>query len=71
MSNSAPTNLNSLGVACILGNLTNADTEIANLTFELASQQEIEYLLTSAPRASDGAISHRTNEVRFFAAQVV
>lgn len=53
----------SLGVAVILGNLTNADTGITNLTYAQAAEQELEFLLTKVPRASNGAISHRNNEV--------
>ncbi|KAF9512053.1 hypothetical protein BS47DRAFT_1486534 [Hydnum rufescens UP504] len=52
----------SLGVACILGNLTGADTRISNVTFASAASDQLNYLLDVAPRSPDGAISHRVSE---------
>lgn len=52
-------------MAVILGNLTNnADTGVTNLTFSQAADEQVQYLLNSVPRASNGAISHRVDEVR-------
>ena|SRR5258707_12540328 len=59
------TGSNSLGVAVILGNLTNADTGILNVTFASAASDEVQFLLTAVPRAPNGAISHRVNEVMY------
>lgn len=57
--------IGSLGVAVVLGNLTGADTGVSGVTFRQAAQQEVDFLLGSAPRSSDGAISHRADEVGF------
>lgn len=54
----------SLGMAVILGNLTNnGDTGVEGLTFSQAADEEIAYLLNDVPRAPNGAISHRESEV--------
>ncbi|KAF8292370.1 Six-hairpin glycosidase [Clavulina sp. PMI_390] len=58
----------SLGMAVILGNLTdNANTGISGLTFSQAADEEVQYLLNDVPRASNGAISHRVNEIALWA----
>jgi len=57
----------SLGIVVILGNLTGAATGIPNVTFASAALDQVEYLLTTVPRAPNGAISHRVSEVQLWA----
>ncbi|TBU33264.1 Six-hairpin glycosidase-like protein [Dichomitus squalens] len=55
----------SIGVAVLLTNWTRTDP--SDDKFALAAQNQLEYLLTVAPRTDDGAISHRESEVQLWA----
>lgn len=48
-----------MGVAVLLANQT-----LNNATYAEAAAEQLEYLLEVAPRASNGAISHRASEVQ-------
>ncbi|RPD56883.1 hypothetical protein L226DRAFT_538351 [Lentinus tigrinus ALCF2SS1-7] len=52
----------SIGVAVLLANWTGAGSR-DGLDYAGAAQEQLEFLLTSVPKTSDGAISHRTEEV--------
>ncbi|KAI0638264.1 Six-hairpin glycosidase [Trametes polyzona] len=55
----------SIGVAVELTNWTRTDR--ANHEFSTAAGHQLKYLLEVAPRASDGAISHRSEQVQLWA----
>ena len=41
-------------------------TDLSDQKFALAAQNQLEFLLTVAPRTDDGAISHRESEVQLW-----
>ncbi|PSS37321.1 hypothetical protein PHLCEN_2v798 [Hermanssonia centrifuga] len=55
----------SLGVAVLLANWTRDD--LSDDSFSVAAQEQLDYLLTGAPRTEDGAISHRDTQVQLWA----
>ncbi|KAF8577519.1 hypothetical protein K439DRAFT_1396617 [Ramaria rubella] len=59
----------SIGVAVLLANWTNAaepNTDGTTPDYAEAATSQLEFLLTSVPRTSDGAISHRLSEVQLW-----
>ena len=52
----------SIGVAVLLANWTGAGAQ-DDVDYAGAAQEQLQFLLTRVPRTSDGAISHRTEEV--------
>ncbi|KAJ1310987.1 hypothetical protein OPQ81_009496 [Rhizoctonia solani] len=56
----------SLGVAMLLANFSGA----TGGDYNTAIQQQLDYLLTKAPRNSDGAISHRIEQVQLWSDNV-
>ncbi|KAK7695457.1 hypothetical protein QCA50_000093 [Cerrena zonata] len=55
----------SLGVAVLLTNWTR--TNLSDTSFEVAASQQLNHLLTVVPRADNGAISHREDQVQLWA----
>ncbi|THH13889.1 hypothetical protein EW146_g6382 [Bondarzewia mesenterica] len=55
----------SIGNAVLLANWTRAN--LSDTRFATAASQQLEYLLTKAPRSSKGAISQRESEVQLWA----
>ncbi|KAI0260515.1 Six-hairpin glycosidase-like protein [Gloeopeniophorella convolvens] len=55
----------SIGASVLLRNWTLSDKH--NTTFSTAAAQQLEYLLSVAPRAPNGAISHRADQVQLWA----
>lgn len=55
----------SIGVSVLLRNWTLPDSE--NTTFATAASEQLDYLLNVAPRAPNGAISQRENQVQLWA----
>ncbi|KAI9065704.1 hypothetical protein FKP32DRAFT_1567367 [Trametes sanguinea] len=55
----------SIGVAVLLANWTNAGAQDGQ-DYAGAAQDQLEYLLTTVPKTSDGAISHRLEQVQLW-----
>jgi rhamnogalacturonyl hydrolase YesR len=55
-----------LGVAMLLANFSGA----TGGDYNTAIQQQLDYLLTKAPRHTDGAISHRIEQVQLWSDNV-
>ncbi|KAI0693801.1 Six-hairpin glycosidase [Cytidiella melzeri] len=55
----------SLGVAILIANWTRSD--LADQSFAQDDRQQLVYLTSLAPRTSDGAISHRNDQVQLWA----
>ena len=55
----------SLGVAVLLANWTGVG-QSDGLDYGTAARAQLEYLLNDVPRTSDGAISHRADEVQLW-----
>ena len=51
-------------MAVLLANWTR--TNVSDQSFSEAAQGQLTYLLNDAPRTSDGAISHRADEVQLW-----
>ncbi|GAB1518738.1 hypothetical protein RhiTH_001803 [Rhizoctonia solani] len=66
VSDSAVGDPPSLGVAMLLANFSGA----AGGDYNTAIQQQLDYLLTKAPRNTDGAISHRIEQVQLWSDNV-
>ncbi|KAF5346964.1 hypothetical protein D9758_010082 [Tetrapyrgos nigripes] len=57
----------SIGVAVLLANWTNAPSpQNTSTSYSQAAQDQLDYLLTSVPRSSEGAISHRVAQVQLW-----
>jgi hypothetical protein len=54
----------SIGVAVVLANWTGQGSD--GLNYSVAASNQFEYLLTSAPKTGDGAISHRNEQVQLW-----
>uniref|UniRef100_A0A8H7XME6 Uncharacterized protein n=1 Tax=Psilocybe cubensis TaxID=181762 RepID=A0A8H7XME6_PSICU len=54
----------SIGVAVLLADWTNQDD--GRLDYAGAAKDQLDFLLTKVPRASDGAISHRVSELQLW-----
>lgn len=55
------------GVAAVLANWTSQNN--ASVNYGLAAVNQMNYLWTQVPRTSDGALSHRVDEVQLWCAQ--
>lgn len=53
-----------VGVAVLLANWTNTDSK--DKSFSTAAKAQLDYLLETAPRTDDGAISHRGDQVQLW-----
>lgn len=53
-----------LGVAVLMANWTR--TNLTDMSLSTAASQQLDYLLNQAPRNTDGAISHRTDQVQLW-----
>ncbi len=56
----------SLGVSVLLANWTGQTGE----NYSIAAKNELNYLLNTAPKTSDGAISHRSENVQLWCVQL-
>ena len=65
LPNSAAGDPPSVGPAIILANLTGR-SQADNLQYADAATSQLEYLLTKVPKTSDGAISHRPEQVQLW-----
>lgn len=53
-----------LGVAVLLTNWTR--TNLSDTSFDVAAKLQLDHLLTAVPRADNGAISHREDQVQLW-----
>ncbi|KAL1410843.1 hypothetical protein Q8F55_001786 [Vanrija albida] len=60
----------SLGIAVMLANMSTNNAVVNNSAYGDAATSELDYQLYHVPRAPNGAISHRTNEVALWADNV-
>lgn len=59
-----------LGMAVVLAGKATGDAVVNNTKYSDAAQRQIDYLLYHVPRAPNGAISHRRDEVQLWADNV-
>lgn len=66
LANSAAGDPPSIGFAVVLANLTGHTPGADNVSYATAAKDQLDYVLNNVPRTSDGAISHRDEQVQLW-----